>query len=510
MSGILLHPTSLPGSFGIGDLGPSAYEFINFLVKSGQQIWQILPLGPTGWGNSPYMCFSAFAGNPLLISPERLAESGWISPEDWIHLPDWIPLREAFPGRVVYERVIPFKQALFQKAWQGFKTNATQEQQQAFQAFCTEQDPWLKDYALFMVLKDRHKGAEWFTWDPAYRHLETLAQVELEASDEIQYHKFLQFVFDDQWLALRRYANKYGVRIIGDIPIYVAYNSADVWSDQTLFDLDDTGRPVRVAGVPPDYFSETGQRWGNPLYNWEAMKATGYQWWIDRVRASLRWVDGLRIDHFRGFESYWAVPVAEETAIHGEWLPGPGSDLFHALKSALGDLPIIAEDLGDITPAVLQLRDEFGFPGMKILLFAFGSGNDNPYLPHCYSRNCVVYTGTHDNNTAVGWFYNHLSDGERDEVRRYLGSLSPRGIHWDLIRLALESIADLAIIPLQDVMGLGSDSIMNRPGTMGDNWAWRYTAEMLTPSITEYLAELTVTYNRISPELLAERQSLIL
>lgn len=512
MSGILLHPTSLPGSFGIGDLGSSAYEFVDFLVKSGQQLWQILPLGPTGWGNSPYMCFSAFAGNPLLISPERLVERGWLSADDWTSLPDWIPLQEIFPGRISYELVIPFKQAIFQRAWQGFKTNATAEQQQAFQTFCAEQETWLKDYALFMVLKDRYKGAEWSTWDPALarRHPEALAQVELEAVDEILFHKFLQFVFNEQWLALRRYANGYGVRILGDIPIYVAYNSADVWLDQRLFDLDTTGQPVRVAGVPPDYFSETGQRWGNPLYNWEAMKASGYQWWIDRIQATLRWVDGLRIDHFRGFESYWAVPVEEATAIRGEWLKGPGSDLFHALKSALGDLPIIAEDLGDITPEVLQLRDEFGFPGMKILLFAFGSGSENPYLPHCYSSNCVVYTGTHDNNTTVGWFYDQLSDWERDEVRRYLGDLSSEGIHWDLIRLALESVADLAIIPLQDVMGLGSDSFMNKPGRMGDNWAWRYTSEMLTPIITERLAEMTMTHNRISPDLLGHRQGLSL
>ena len=500
MSGILLHPTSLPGPFGIGDLGPEAYRFVDFLADSGQQLWQVLPLGPTGWGNSPYMCFSAFAGNPLLISPDLLVREGWLDPDSWTALPEWPHIQASFAGRVSYDWVIPFKFSLLHQAWQTFRERATAEQKAEFTHFCQEESYWLDDYALFITLKDEHRGGEWMDWEPplAQRDPEALKQAEQDYADLIAERKFLQFAFAKQWRALKAYANGFGISVMGDQPIYVAQNSADVWANRHLFYLDpETGRPKLVSGVPPDFFSETGQRWGNPLYNWETLKARRYDWWVSRMRAIFKTVDCVRIDHFRGFESFWAIPGEAPTAIDGNWQKGPGTDFFNVLQEELGEIPVVAEDLGDITPEVLELRDQFNLPGMKILLFAFGGGPGNPYLPHCFTQNCVVYTGTHDNNTAVGWFYEQISEAERQAVIHYLGALCPEGIHWDLIRVAMMSVSDLAIIPLQDVMGLGADSRMNFPGTSENNWAWRFTGEMLHEWLVNKLADTTVTYGRI-------------
>ncbi len=509
LSGILLHPTSLPGPFGIGDLGPAAYRFVDFLVESGQRLWQVLPLGPTGWGNSPYMSFSSIAGNPLLLSPELLVEAGWLEPNSQQEMPQWPAIQTGFVGRVDYETVIPFKLGLLHRAWGTFKEKASSSDWEAFQTFCAAEADWLPDYALFMALKDVYEGQEWTQWDPALVQRDPLALQDARDryADAITEQMFWQHLFAQQWGALKNYAHQHQVQLMGDLPIYVAPNSADVWANRELFHLDEQGQPLLVAGVPPDYFSATGQRWGNPLYNWEALKAQGYDWWIKRMRAILNQVDYVRIDHFRGFESYWAIPGDAETAVEGEWQKGPGADFFRVLADKLGEIPVIAEDLGEITPEVLELRDQFGLPGMKILLFAFGSGPDNPYLPHGYERNFVVYTGTHDNNTAVGWFYDpERSDWEKQNLLRYLGCQGSDGIHWDLIRLALSSVADLAIIPLQDVLGLGADSRMNFPGTTENNWAWRYSEEMLQEDLVHRLAEMSVTYGRISPQDLDQRR----
>lgn len=506
-SGILLHPTCLPSPFGIGDLGPSAYRFVDWLVQAGQKLWQVLPLGPTGWGNSPYMCFSAFAGNSLLVSPELLAEAGWLDAADWQALPQWQTIQASDPEVVDYETVIPFKLALIRIARHRFEQRATPGQQQAFETFCQAEKSWLDDYALFMTLLEQHEGQEWSSWDPALanRDVDALEQIRQQQPDKIQEQRFRQFLFAQQWGSLKTYANSLDIKIMGDLPIYVAYNSADVWANRELFVLDPEGKPERVAGVPPDYFSPTGQRWGNPLYDWDTLKQSDYAWWIERMRATLSLNDCVRIDHFRGFESYWAIPGEAETAVEGEWMTGPGADFFEVLADKLGEIPVIAEDLGEITPAVLALRDQFKLPGMKILLFAFGGGPDNPYLPFCYDKNYVVYTGTHDNNTAVGWF-EQIPEGERQTVLNYLGHLSPDGIHWDLIRLALASVADLAILPLQDVMGLGSECRMNFPGTSENNWTWRYPAERLEQHLADKLAVMGVAYGRILGHELDQRR----
>ncbi|MDX2096353.1 MAG: 4-alpha-glucanotransferase [Leptolyngbyaceae cyanobacterium bins.59] len=474
-SGILLHPTSLPGRFGIGDLGHEAFRFIDFLVEAGQQLWQILPLGPTGFGNSPYMSYSALAGNPLLISPDLLKEAGWLTDEDLAGLPElphsWVDFDK------VYEIKIP----LLRRACDRFKEQASTIQGQEFNTFCDVKASWLDDYALFMALKEQFEGAGWHQWEPglATRQPEAMEQWRQRLAREVFFHKYVQFEFFRQWSAVRQYANRHGIQIIGDIPIYVAHDSADVWAYPETFCLDEeTLEPELMAGVPPDYFSATGQLWGNPVYNWEHLKATEFRWWIQRFRAMLDYVDLIRIDHFRGFEAYWAVKQGEETAINGKWIQAPGIEFFETLNQDLGQLPILAEDLGIITPEVEALRDRFEFPGMKVLQFAFGSGPGNSFLPFNYVRNAVVYTGTHDNDTTVGWFH-QLQPYERDFLLLYLGCISPEGIHWDLIRLALSSIANQAIIPLQDVMGLDTDGRMNFPGKPEGNWGWRYRTDML-------------------------------
>ncbi|AUB36827.1 malQ, 4-alpha-glucanotransferase [Nostoc flagelliforme CCNUN1] len=486
-SGILLHPTSFPSRFGVGDLGLEAYRFIDFLKDTHQQYWQVLPLGPTGYGNSPYMCYSAMAGNPLLVSPEKLRDEGLLTEEDFANLP-------GFPvEKVDFDQVVPIKIGLLKKACENFKVNATDIQKNEFAGFCDSKAYWLDNYALFMALKDAHNGASWHTWEAEFvkREPEALAQVESRLNEDIFYYKFVQFEFFRQWSDLKSYANMRGIDIIGDIPIYVSHDSADVWAHPDIFCLDEeTGVAAQMAGVPPDYFSATGQLWGNPVYNWEELQKQDFKWWVQRFEAMLDYVDIIRIDHFRGFEAYWSVAKGEETAMNGKWVEAPGDAFFEAIREKLGKLPVLAEDLGVITPEVEALRDKYEFPGMKVLQFAFGSDPGNPFLPFNYPRNAVVYTGTHDNDTTVGWF-NSASDYEKQNLLLYLGCVSPEGIHWDLIRLALSSIANQAIIPLQDVLGLGNEARMNFPSTAEGNWGWRYQAEALRDELRDRLKVLT-------------------
>lgn len=492
-SGILLHPTSLPGRFGIGDLGREAYRFLDFLVESKQRLWQVLPLGPTGYGDSPYQCFSAFAGNPLLISPELLAEEELLAEADLAGAPD-------FPDEAVdYGPVIDFKTALLTKSFRRFQAGAREDMRGEVEAFCQQHRAWLEDFALFMALKETHGGRVWNTWaaDIASRQPEAIARWREELAEAVERQQYLQYLFFKQWSALKREANERGVSFIGDIPIFVAHDSSDVWANPDLFYLDEGGSPTVVAGVPPDYFSETGQLWGNPLYRWDRMKERGYTWWIDRVRSTLATVDLVRLDHFRGFEAYWEIPAGEKTAVNGRWVKGPGADLLHALRFAFSVhlLPIIAEDLGVITPEVIALRDEFELPGMKILQFAFTGGVAKMDAPYQYPQNCVVYTGTHDNDTALGWFKKTSKREERQMALKYLGTKG-RDFSWDLIRLAFSTVADTAIAPLQDVLALGSEARMNFPGKPSGNWRWRYLPGALTPALSERLAEMTEIYGR--------------
>ena len=491
-SGILLHPTSLPGRFGIGDVGSEAYQFVDFLAATGQQIWQVLPLGPTGHGNSPYMCYSSMAGNPMLVSLEQLRDRGLLSQQDLDALPEYST------ARVDYDSVIQDKSRLLEKAAVAFKNQADEVEQQAFADFCEAHDFWLDEYAFFMALKQEHQGASWHKWDDAIarRQPEAMEHWRLKLAPVIYYHKYFQFAFHCQWSDLKTYANEKGIQIIGDMPIYVAHDSVDVWAFPDNFMIDpETLEPSEMAGVPPDYFSETGQLWGNPTYNWEVLKQRQFRWWLQRLKALLDYVDLTRIDHFRGFESYWAVEAGETTAMNGNWVKAPGELFFETVKQELGSLPILAEDLGVITPEVEALRDQFDFPGMKILQFAFGSDRHNPYLPYNVPQNCLIYTGTHDNDTTVGWF-ERANDYEKGRLLYYLGCTGKHGIHWDVIRLALSSVANQAVIPLQDVLGLGSDARMNTPGKPSDNWEWRYHPEALTDEIRDRLRELTKIFGR--------------
>ncbi|MEG4350396.1 4-alpha-glucanotransferase [Microcoleus sp. LAD1_D5] len=491
-SGILLHPTSFPSRFGIGDLGMEAYRFIDFLVESDQQYWQILPLGPTGYGNSPYSCYSAMAGNPLLINPELLRNDQLLADEDFANLPEF-PL-----DYVDFEGAIALKVSLLKKACENFKAKASPVQQRDFSAFCESKESWLEDYAFFMALKDNFGGVSWNNWEPeiARREPESVEKWRQQLNAEIYYYKYVQFEFFRQWTELKRYANQRNIQIIGDIPIYVAHDSADVWSNPNLFCLDEaSGEPALMAGVPPDYFSNTGQLWGNPVYNWEKLQATNFEWWVQRFEAIFSYVDVTRIDHFRGFDAYWAVKRGQETAIEGEWIKAPGTALLDLINEKFGNLPIIAEDLGVITPEVEALRDRYEFPGMKILQFAFGAGPGDPFLPFNYDRNSVVYTGTHDNDTTVGWF-NQLQNYERDEVLRYFGCIDPQGIHWSLIRMGWISIANMAIVPFQDLLGLGTDARMNFPGKPQGNWGWRYRPEAVNWEVRDQLKSMTYISGR--------------
>ncbi|NES83960.1 MAG: 4-alpha-glucanotransferase [Moorea sp. SIO2B7] len=492
-SGILLHPTSLPGKFGIGDLGKEAYRFIDFLIESGQQVWQILPLGPTGYGNSPYLCYSAFAGNPLLINLEWLVSEDLLSEQDLENIPE-------FPeDKVDFDLVIETKMPLLKKASQNFEEKAQPKIKKEFQEFCQNHSYWLDDYALFMALKEAHNGASWNSWDKAIakREPQTLAEWKARLEDKIFFHKYIQYEFFRQWTTLKKYANENGIQIFGDLPIYVAHDSADVWANPKIFRLEKkTGEPSWMAGVPPDYFSETGQLWGNPVYNWRNLERTNFKWWIQRIEGMLDYVDIIRIDHFRGFEGFWAVPQGETVAMNGRWVKAKGDKFFTLLTKELGELSIVAEDLGVITPEVEALRDKFGLPGMKILQFAFDSDRANPFLPFNYvNRNCIVYTGTHDNNTTVGWF-EERSPEEKARIEDYLGCICSEGVHWGLIRLAMGSVANQAIFPLQDILGLGTEAKMNTPGQSEGNWNWRYHAEDLIPELSEKLKYLTYLYGR--------------
>lgn len=486
-SGIVLQPTSLPSKFGIGDLGQSAYEFVDFLAKSGQSLWQILPLAPTGYEHSPYtMNFSVFAGNPLLISLEQLAEEGLLKSDELVPL-------EGSVEKVEFDRVIPYKTKLLQLAFNRFAPTPK------FDQFCQQQAAWLDDFALFMALLEANDGKNWNQWDRsiAQRDLQAMRNAQDALKPAIQFQQFLQFKFFQQWMKLREYTNSKNIQLIGDISIYVCFNSVDVWAHPEIFKLDsETFEPTFIAGVPPDYFSATGQLWGNPVYDWDQLQSSQYEWWIQRFQTTLQYVDIVRVDHFRGFQAYWQVPAGEETAINGEWIEAPGADFFETLGQRLGQLPILAEDLGIITPEVEELRARFNFPGMKILMFAFSDDASNTHLPHHYVHNSVVYPGTHDNDTAIGW-WNTISQSEKDRLAAYVG-YPIEEIHWTLNRMALASVANWAIVALQDVLGLDGSARMNDPSQNAGNWRWRYrSSELLTDELAEKLRSLTMLYGRI-------------
>ena len=501
-SGILLHITSLPGRFGVGDLGPCAYEFADFLASAGQKLWQVLPLNPTGYADSPYQCFSAFAGNHLLLSFERLRDAGILEASDLASMP--------FPeDSVDYGSVIDFKLGVLRRAAQVFFADAARPDRAAFERFCERSASWLDDYALFMACKDVHPDNTWATWDSPIRRRDPLAIEEWSAklAPGIQAHQYWQFEFFRQWEQLKAYCRERNIRVMGDIPIYVAHDSSDVWAHPDLFQLNDQGLPTAVSGVPPDYFSATGQLWGNPIYRWDAQAANVYAWWIERFRASLKWFDMVRLDHFRGFEAYWEIPAGERTATNGRWIKGPGAQLLSALQNAIGELPIVAENLGVITPPVEKLRRQFGLPGMSLLQFAFGNDPQGPsFRPHNYSRDLVAYTGGHDNDTTVGWWSSSGANDstrtpedvrkERQFARDYLDLRDDDEIHWVMIRAVLSSVADVAVVPLQDVLGLGSEARMNLPGTTSGNWRWRYRRDVLTDTLAAKLRSLTTIYDR--------------
>lgn len=484
-SGILLHPTSLYGKEGIGTLGDSLYEFINFLSKSKQKLWQIFPLGPTGYGDSPYQCFSAFAGNPYLIDLETLAKEGYLSFED-INI-DFGDDVEKINYGLIYERKLP----ILKKAYINFKEDDD------FTKFEKDNSYWLEDFAQFSAFKEYFGGISWLEWPKEYKNRDSKALETLNSKleNEIKYFKFLQYIFFKQWKNVKAYANSKCIEIIGDIPIFVSMDSADAWSNNEIFQFDKDRNPVKVAGVPPDYFSATGQLWGNPLFDWDKLKETGYKWWIDRVKANLSLYDIIRIDHFRGFESYWSINYGEETAINGKWEKGPGIDLFNAIRESLGDLNIIAEDLGTLTDDVVKLKNDTGFPGMRILQFAFSQDPENEYLPHNYDNNTVVYTGTHDNDTTNSWFSN-LNDIEKQEVREYINVYDDNGIVYGLIRVALSSVADIAIIPMQDYLNLGGFARINTPGLAAGNWQWRLKNDGLSDELAKTISHLTEIYGR--------------
>ncbi len=490
-SGLLLHPTSLPGPHGIGELGREAYAWVDFLEAAGQRLWQVMPLGPTGYGDSPYQCFSAFAGNHYLIDLAELQAAGLLAGADLAQV-------RALPEQhVAFGEVIPRKLALLTSAATRFAAAATATERAAVAEFARRHEAWLADYALFMALKEENGGRAWTEWPGELKRREpaALAAARTRLADAVARHTLWQYWFFSQWQRLRAYANGKDVLVLGDVPIFVALDSADTWSRPELYHLGPDGSPTVVAGVPPDYFSPTGQRWGNPLYDWAAMAQDGHGWWVARVGAALELFDRIRVDHFRGFAAYWEVPATEETAVNGRWVPGPGQALFDALKGALGELPLVAEDLGVITPDVDALREANGLPGMKVLQFAFAGGADDPYLPHNYEANCVVYTGTHDNDTSAGW-YAAAPEVERDMVRRYLAK-GDDNIAWELLRLAQASVADTAVAPLQDALGLGSTARMNTPGTAAGNWSWRFTWTDVPYWLAPQLRELAELYGRV-------------
>src|SRR5688572_23164947 len=491
--GILLHPTSLPGPYGIGDLGPQAYHFVDWLESTGCKLWQVLPLGPTGYSDSPYQCFSAFAGNPHLISFDALIEDGFLTKDDFTDLPDFSA------SRVGFGRLIPWKLNLLQKAFSRFHS-ASEDLRKGFEYFSAENASWLDDYALFMALKEANGGGAWSDWKSNIRtrRKTTMDRARQEHAESVLRYSFYQFLFFRQWNKLRAYANERDIQIIGDIPIFIAYDSADAWANPELFFLDEKSLPTVVAGVPPDYFSRTGQLWGNPLYRWDVHKKAGYAWWLERFRSVLNFVDMVRLDHFRGFAGYYEIPYGAATAETGQWMTGPGKDFFTTVSrefSGAGDgtLPIIAEDLGVITPDVVELREGFNLPGMKILQFGF-TGADNPFLPHNYPTNCVAYTGTHDNDTAIGWFESAPPE-ERKFALRYLNS-NGTDFAWDLIRSVWSSVAVYAIAPMQDVLSLGNEARMNFPSRLGGNWEWRMEEDDIDDALAKRLQEFNELYLR--------------
>ena len=504
-AGVLFHPTSLPGRFGIGDLGREAYRFVDFLASTHQTVWQVLPLGPTGYGDSPYASFSTFAGNPLLISLEELRDAGDLDGSDLGAIPDF-PVRAVDFGWVQYWKV-----PLLEKAATNFLKSSSGERKSDYERFCSENAEWLDDYAVFMAVKSKYdrkaaqagiSGAMWNNyWDKdiALREPSALSKWKSDCREAIEINRVLQYFFSCQWGGVKAYANERGVQLVGDIPIFVAPDSVDVWANRELFHLDRDGRPKVVAGVPPDYFSPTGQLWGNPLYDWKVMEKRGFLWWLSRIRATLKLVDIVRIDHFRGFEAYWEVPAGEKTAQKGQWVKAPGMELFTVAQRELGDLPVMAEDLGVITPEVNRMRDHFGFPGMRVLQFAFGLRDgklaaEDPFLPHNHTMNSVVYTGTHDNDTTLGW-YRRLTPELQDIVRRYLAR-DDHDIVWDFIRMAFSSVAQYAIIPMQDLLSLDSESRMNTPSTLGGNWMWRLLPDEIDDIVRGRLSEMTDLYDR--------------
>lgn len=489
-SGILLHITSLPGSEGIGTLGNEAYRFIDFLKESGQKLWQILPLGPAGSGNSPYQCYSAFAGNPLLIDLTLLAEDDFLKKDDLKTIPKFSQ------KKVEFSKIEKWKMPLLRQSFQVFKTKHSDRFAGEYWRFMDEHGWWLNDHALFMAARQNFKGQEWSRWERSvkFRYPVALQELSIQLADEIEFQKYLQFVFFRQWHRLKEYANRNEVSIVGDVPLYVSGDSSDIWANTDIFMLDADLNPIEVGGVPPDYFSETGQLWGNPVFDWQRLAERNYDWWVARLHFNLRMFDVVRIDHFRGLESFWSVPAEEKTAINGKWVPAHGRQLLQMLQGQLGHLNFIAEDLGIITPEVDQLREEFKLPGMKVLQFAFTTDAANKDLPHNYKHNFVVYTGTHDNNTTLGWL-SSLEGEEKEMVTTYTGEPTETKLNI-LVEMAISSVADTAIIPMQDVLELGSESRMNTPGTASGNWGWRFQWSQLKVSQRKFLKELTLKYNR--------------
>jgi len=493
-SGVLLHITSLSSPYGVGDLGSSAYRFVDFLYEAKQSFWQVLPLNPTdlAYGSSPYSSVSAFAANTLLISPEILMNEGLLTIKDSEPLP-------FFPeGQVNYNLVASYKKKILNCAYKRFKEK--RKNYYEYEKFCEENSSWLEDFTLFVALKKHFNGRIWSRWPQEIRDRKPdyLQNLRDELQEEIEREKFFQYIFFKQWYSLKDYCNQRKIQLIGDIPIYVNYDSADVWANPGIFKLDEAKKPSSVAGVPPDYFSKTGQLWGNPLYRWDTLRQTGYKWWIQRIQHNLSLYDILRVDHFRGFVASWEVPAEERTAVNGRWIEAPARDFFNVLLKRFPYLPIIAEDLGVITSDVREIMREFGFPGMRVLLFAFGeSPSRHPYAPHNYVRECVVYTGTHDNNTVRGWFEREATSKEKERLFCYLGRKVGKGdIHREFIRLAMVSVANVVIVPMQDILGLGEEARMNRPATTEGNWKWRLLPGQITPSIIQSLKEMTEIYGR--------------
>ncbi len=491
-AGILLHPTSLPGKFGIGDLGHEAYNFVNFLEAGGQKLWQVFPLGPTGYGDSPYQCFSAFAGNSLLVSPEKLFEDNFLTKDDLENIPDFDP------QKIDFGKVINYKKNLLRKAFENYKKNKNGLEEE-FNVFCESNKEWLDDFALFMAAKEFHGGKLWIQWDKGLviRDKDSLNQWSKKLSDDISYQKFVQFNFFRQWKNLKNYANEKGIKIIGDMPIFIAYDSSDLWAHKDLFTVDEGGDLETVAGVPPDYFSETGQLWGNPLYRWKVMEKDDFLWWQQRFSQLLEMIDIIRIDHFRGFDAFWEIPGGAPTAENGKWIKAPGEKLFSTVEKYLGKMPIIAEDLGIITKSVEKLRDRFDFPGMKILQFAFGKDMERKFLPHNYIQNCVVYTGSHDNDTTRAYYekIKHENNDIYEHTRRYLNYYGD-DIVKELIRISYASTADMVIIPMQDILNLGGEARMNFPGKPAGNWTWRFTWEQVPFELANNYKKLVALYER--------------